>query len=40
MLPQYGNTASIFKLEEPLGYAWPINLQQPTPLASKNNSEE
>lgn len=33
MLPEYGNVASILKLEEPLVYAWPVNLQQPDTIS-------
>jgi len=33
MLPEYGNVASILKLEEPLTYACPVNLQQPDTIS-------
>jgi hypothetical protein len=33
MLPEYGNIASILKLEEMLVYAWPVNLQQPDTIS-------
>jgi hypothetical protein len=33
MLPEYGNVASILKLEESFVYAWPANLQQPETIS-------